>query len=389
MKRRLPAALILLLISGVHAGGAGNVRVRLFSKFRLQRVDLELRGGGWLLNGRPVSSANYRITAQAGGRLTLFGNGLRRTGSRFRFRDRSSLPIFRIRARGISRLYRGDVTVRGADTGMVLVNRVSLERYTASVLFGEVPPLAGRRRIVPALKAQAVAIRGYACYFLQPGKGRHISEGYDFCDLTHCQVYRGLVPSGFRSIFHAVRETRGLLLRHRGRLVPGFYSSTCGGRTVSPGEVWGQGALDAAFPGKAHRLHGRVPCRFSEHGSWVYSLPAREFLSFFSSTCFPLLSIRDLRPRYGKGGSLLSLKTGYSRIPGHVFRNRFCKRYGWNSLRSLWLIIRLQGERVLFRGWGLGHRIGLCQHGAFAYSAAGWGWRKILKEYYPGLRISR
>ena len=389
MKRFFSVVMLLLIFPGLHARSVKKVRVRIFSKYRLQRVVLELRGGGWLLNGRPVSSGRYRITMLGDGRITLSGKGFRRSGFRFRFRGRSPLPLFGIRARGISRQYWGDLTCCGSGRGMVLINRVGLEHYTASVLFGEVPSLAGRRNIVPALKAQAVAIRSYARYFLQPGKERHKKGGYDFCDLTHCQVYRGVVPPGFRSILRAVRETRGLVLRFRGRLVPGFYSSTCGGRTVSPGEVWGDRALDDAFPGAKHRLHGRIPCRLSEHSRWVYSLPAREFLNFFSTACFPLLSVRDLQPVFGKGGSLRFVKTGYNRIPGHVFRNRFCKRYGWNSLRSLRFTFRLQGGRILFKGRGLGHRVGLCQHGAFAYAAAGWGWRKILKEYYPALRVGR
>ena len=39
-----------------------------------------------------------------------------------------------------------------------------------------------------ALKAQAIAARSYALKTLN----KHISEGYNLCDTTHCQVYGGL-----------------------------------------------------------------------------------------------------------------------------------------------------------------------------------------------------
>ena len=387
---RIGALLLLaFLLPSCPLPAAETVRVRVFRKLRLTRVVLALRGGGWRLGGSPIPSGRYRIALLSGGRVRISGRNIRRIAARFQFRDGSSRPLFRIRARGISRLYRGDLDVSAFAAGILLVNRVGFERYVASVLFGEIPSLAGRRRILQALKAQAVAVRSYARYYMQSGKRRHAGEGYDFCDLTHCQVYKGVVPSGFRVILRAVRETQGVVLRYRGRLVPGFYSSTCGGRTVSPGEVWGKSPLKEAFQGKRHRLHGRAPCRTSIHFRWVYSISRMRFRDFFTGCCFPLLSIRDLQAVYGKGGSLRFLKTGYNRIPGYRFRNQFCRKFGWNSLRSLCFTFKLQGGRVVFQGSGLGHRIGLCQHGAFALSAAGWSWRGILREYYPGMGIGR
>ncbi len=39
-----------------------------------------------------------------------------------------------------------------------------------------------------ALKAQAIASRTYALHNIN----KHIGEGYNLCDTTHCQVYGGM-----------------------------------------------------------------------------------------------------------------------------------------------------------------------------------------------------
>src|ERR1017187_1648653 len=63
------------------------------------------------------------------------------------------------------------------------VEEVDLEAYVAAV----VPPEIGRAPPA-ALEAQAVAARSYA---LARGE-RHLEDGADLCDGTHCQVFHGL-----------------------------------------------------------------------------------------------------------------------------------------------------------------------------------------------------
>jgi len=321
--------------------------------------------------------------------MILEGAGVLLRLERLKLLTGSLKPRFTIEALGIRRLYRGRIWIEQAEGGLVLINVLPLQQYIVSVLFGEIPSLAGRSRVLEALKAQAVAIRSYTAYYLNPDRGRHPGKGYDFCDLTHCQVYRGDVPAGYRNIRRAVIETAGVVLRYRGTLVPGYYSSTCGGRTVSPQEVWGSGVLQAVFPGGGHLLHGKAPCRDSIHFRWRFEVVRIGFRDFFSAACFPVLSARDLQLVTGPGGSVRFLRVGETQIAGYRFRNLFCKKWGWNSLRSLCFTLEVTKDRVIFKGQGLGHRIGLCQYGAFAYAAAGYSWQRILNEYFPGVRAGK
>ena len=46
-------------------------------------------------------------------------------------------------------------------------------------------------------------------------------------------------------------------------------------------------------------------------------------------------------------------------------------------------------DRILLRGAGWGHGVGLCQIGAAVMASEGYNYREILEHYYPGSCISR
>lgn len=76
------------------------------------------------------------------------------------------------------------------------------------------------------LKAQAIAARSYAI----ANEGRHADEGYDLCSAQHCQAFRA--DAGTPKTDAAVDATRGVVGTYEGRVVPMFYSASCGGQTL-------------------------------------------------------------------------------------------------------------------------------------------------------------
>jgi peptidoglycan hydrolase-like amidase len=123
--------------------------------------------------------------------------------------------------------YYGEVEIaRGASTatGTVnLVNLVPLEPYVRGVVVNE--SIASFH--VDALKAQAVAARGYA---LANKDLDRFGRPYGIDDSTASQVYRGKGsehPSGNA----AVAATEGLVGSYAGRIITAFYSSSMGGHT--------------------------------------------------------------------------------------------------------------------------------------------------------------
>ncbi len=154
------------------------------------------------------------------------------------FRPTSTLNLFRVEHirrvfLGTHRpLYRGAMEVgRGSTTaGLIgpprvnLWNIVEVEQYVPGVVANEsIASFASE-----ALKAQAVAARGYAIANI----GNYIGRGYQFdiVDSSASQVYRGVVSEHVNAV-RASTETHGLVASHTGRIISAMYSSSFGGHS--------------------------------------------------------------------------------------------------------------------------------------------------------------
>lgn len=125
--------------------------------------------------------------------------------------------------------FRGDLLATAAGGTLYVVNKVGVDDYAQGVVPNEMPsswPLA-------ALQAQAVATRSYA---LATDAGSGVFDQYD--DIRS-QVYGGLLTESARTN-RAVRRSHRQVLTFDGDVIPGFYSSSSGGRTEN---------VELAFPG--------------------------------------------------------------------------------------------------------------------------------------------
>src|SRR4029079_13990523 len=84
-------------------------------------------------------------------------------------------------------------------------------------------------------QALAITVRTFAL----ANRNRHRREGFDFCDTTHCQVFRTATDASRR----AALSTEGRVLMHDGQPASVFYSALCGGKTELASEVW-PGSVD-------------------------------------------------------------------------------------------------------------------------------------------------
>ncbi|HYP15368.1 MAG TPA: SpoIID/LytB domain-containing protein [Bryobacteraceae bacterium] len=151
----------------------------------------------------------------------------------------------------IERTYRGKLAIK-QDGGIAQATvDVDIEDAVAGVVAAEMPGSSPPE----ALRALAVAARSY--YVSSPK--RH--TGFDYCDTTHCQFYRGPVDRSSAGAA-AARTTRGLILRAGTRPVGVLYSARCGGRTEASagtdraGEGYAYQAVDCA-----ECLRGAAPIR--------------------------------------------------------------------------------------------------------------------------------
>jgi stage II sporulation protein D len=250
------------------------------------------------------------------------------------------------------------------------VVEMPVETYVAAVLAGESSVFESTE----ALKAMAVAARTYAVRL----RGRHLAEGFDLCDTTHCQrVAQGDVTTRLQQ---AAADTAGELLWFAGK--PAFtpYTADCGGRTEDADAVW---------PGMgASYLRGRADAH--EVSSWDWTAGAAELaeaLRHAGLRAPRLIERVTIVERTASGRArtlLLASRTENIRVSASSFRFAIGRIMGWNTVRGSRFEVRAAEGRILFEGQGAGHGVGLCQRGADAMGRAGAGYHAILAHYYPG-----
>ena len=346
MAKRILACFVLLIASGPLCF-CQQLRIRVLS--RLHPTELELR-----------TSAAQALTIQASGKqfvvepnstegqvqiklaegqlfLALPGQGLRATTIRVTGRTGAADFVLAVPGK-ITRRYFGMLDVAAKDGELVPILTTDLETAVASVVQAETE--AGTP--IEALKAQAVVARSY----FVAAKGRH--QGFDFCDLAHCQVLRGVPPSDSGAA-RAGAETRGLVLAYENKPFAAMFTRSCGGRTRTPSE---DGLPTNGYP------YFPVVCDYCSKTPFRWTRK--------------LSSIDATVASRGENGRLT-----------------LCRRLGWNTVPSDDFSAHNEGVQVVLVGEGQGHGIGLCQRGAEAMAARGADFRAILAHYFPNVTISR
>lgn len=313
---------------------------------------------------------------------------------------------------------RSDIAPGAVD----VVSHVPIEQYLPGVLAGELY----RHWHLETFVAQAVAARSFACFEFMDvaaGSSRGERRHYDLTNTTAAQVYIG--GGAYPRALEAVEATRGVVLTFRERLVPGFYSSCCGGLparaldAVSSNPVVdidplnGAGACDTCRDANVYRwtrtpsialvvnrlrawgaaqgatelaalsgLRGITVSAVNPHGRpTMYAITGRAGTIDLGAerTRRALSQQIDDDDVNGVGGSGAGGGAGGSAGGGGDRQ----------PLRSSFFEASVRNGAVRIAGRGFGHGVGMCQHGAEGRATRGDDASSILSWYYPGSAITR
>jgi SpoIID/LytB domain protein len=342
-------------------------------------------------------------------------------------------------------LYRGAIEIsRGTATAanrLNVVNVVELEDYVPGVVVNESISSFG----IEALKAQAVAARGYAV----ANVGRYVGLGYpfDIVDSSSSQVYRGVISEHVKAV-QASTETTGLVASFNGKIITALYSSSFGGHSES--NEWIFNVPSSQLPGTnvtpyLHGIYdgdgtipdfttdsgvsafwtiaqltiyddcGRVGNRFSR---WTLALTADQLKSRLTGTRIVVIAgdtsgkITDVQITSRMGTS------GRAAVVRITLTSGVVEVRGWDNLRNvigrtavstpamcpasaIAANFTLNNPSVLDQtknpdgtlkqltawGGGWGHNVGLSQYGSNGRAKAGQNFLQILKAYYTGVDI--
>jgi SpoIID/LytB domain protein len=225
---------------------------------------------------------------------------------------------------------------------------------------------------------------------------RHPGEGFDFCDTTHCQFYRGesdlMLEAASPAVASAVDATRDESLSYHGYPVETYFTATCGGLTLTPTMVWG---------GSSRYPYSHVHCnwcRDSSHYAWTRSAGAKSIEAALAVSRGAEISTendsdgfvrRVLIRQSGRQSWPHSTNGAELSMSADEFRRAVGRRLGWNIVLSPTFTVRRQGEQYVFRGKGFGSQIGLCLAGAVAQARAGRRYDEILQFYFPAATLEK
>ncbi len=263
------------------------------------------------------------------------------------------------------RMYRGDLLAFSINGHLQLVNKIDIEDYVAGVIEAE----SGAGSELEYYKVQAVISRTYALN----NRTRHLAEGYEICDGTHCQVYHGKPRKEPLSVEAAKATEDIVIVDHEINLITAAFHSNCGGHTVNAEVAWSK---------PVPYLIGRCDtfCVSMPHSHWEKRLPAEKWNSYIkqkrSSGDLAALSdggiLGECNPLYCHDSTL--------QIPRRAMRTDL-------KLRSTHFDIEHTSDEVIFTGRGFGHGVGLCQEGAMRMSKLGYSYKDIIHFYYTDVHL--
>jgi len=332
--------------------------------------------------------------------------------------------------------YRGGISFfLNVNNTFNVINKLSIDEYTYGVINSEM----GASNPMEALKAQAVVARSYALTNLR----RHEFNGYDLCDSTHCQVYKGYSGENIKTN-QAVDETKNLVVYYENKPVSAFFSKNSGGHTQNVEDVWNEklGYLRGVADPYSPVYNWNAKLTFSEIESKLrvsgYNIGNLESISIISrnssgavdtmeftgstgkaiitkekirsilgislikSTMFDIKSETNTntnvasRGVYVRGDSLSNLseeKIYVMDASGKTSELNKGNLFVMNGALTCKLIEPdkddsiATGSFVNFDGLGSGHGVGLPQDSAIEMAKQGFGFKEILNYFYTDIEI--
>ena len=314
-------------------------------------------------------------------------------------------------------VYRGAFEYRNIGGDLTVINYVNIEDYVKGVVPYEMTPSWN----IEALKAQAVCARSYVWGSMDKHEKAY---GFDVCNTTNCQVYKGEVRASENSN-DAVDETAGEILYYDDEPVIGFFFSSDGGATEDAENVWGY-----PYP----YLRGvEDPYEITETayvGYWTKTLTADEISDKLNAAGKKIGDVCDVSiTKFTDMGNVNELTITDTDGNSVVLKNSSCRTtLGLNSIRytvsgsdgtsdkesvkkttgPVGTVSRVIGGKIanasieitgsngsvtatgssfVFDGAGWGHHVGMSQHGAKCMADEGYDYEEILMFYFTDIEV--
>jgi len=305
--------------------------------------------------------------------------------------------------------YKGIFYIYKESSGLVLVNQVGMEDYVAAVISSEI----GEESPKEALKAQAVCARTYIMKSQGKKYKKYNAKGDDSVSY---QVYNKNVP-GENSI-KAANETKGTVMKYKGKLINAYYFSTSWGYTTDY-RIWGikkqkylketnlttitenisnEKVFDKYIKEKPKSVEKKSPFY-----RWTTYLTTKQIEnSIYKNMAVNVGTINRIEINKRGAGGIVAQMTIYgdkrqiSIVNQNQIRKILSSYYStiklsmlpsaFISIKSVYKNNKLDGIKIY--GGGFGHGSGMSQSAACQMAKKGKGYKEILATFYNDVEIT-
>ena len=362
---------------------AQNLLVQVFSQNKIQSIELEVIHGSYQVQSTEgflseiIEGQSLKLQVNSSNQVHVAKNGIFIGVYDTLFLYQSShsdyirwSPIFSSKRPVKPREYEGDFEISAFHGHIQVLNSIFLESYLEGVLASE----AGVRCAKEYYKVQAIISRTFA----RNNLNKHVNEGFNLCDAVHCQAYYGCYQGELTGINDGVKETNGLVLVDSNNVsFPTFFSANCGGQSAETDQIWNK-----SLPN--YVSHVDTFCIHTRQANWEVYIPQTKFLNYLSKNYYFDTSkkrLRDMAFNFTQNERKTFFIHPSFGIPLRDLRSAF-------NLRSTFFSCEPVGDKVLLRGRGFGHGIGLCQEGAMEMVKRSYSYKEILGFYFRGAKLS-
>jgi stage II sporulation protein D len=264
----------------------------------------------------------------------------------------------------LKKSYSGNLKCYSDMEKLIIINTCDMEKYLEGVVKAE----GGGGRNAEYFKTQAIIARTYTCRYFN----KHLLDGYNLCDDTHCQVYDGLINDSV--IVKSVHATSGLVITTPdSMLIISAFHSNCGGETSPSEYAW------VTVQPYLKRVVDKY-CLNSPHAAWEKKIMLKEWTGMLSLNGYsgdvndPAIFKFDQRER------VAGYSIGSFSVPFRLIRTML-------DLKSAFFSVKVNGDSLVLNGRGYGHGVGLCQEGAINMALKGFTYQQIIKFYYLNVLI--
>jgi stage II sporulation protein D len=365
---------VLFILSLFSTLVSGQVKIRLFANQSPESAALTIVSGKYEINsfnGIPLTAGkgDLILISKFDGKLavkrrnetgfvcdSVYISGLTDDDS-FNLRINGKLPV--------KQYYTGDLKCLPDFGTILMINVCDVEKYIAGVVKAE----GGSGKNIEYFKSQAVIARTYMYKYMD----KHIQDGYNVCDNTHCQAYNGF--SSDSALNAAAMETKGqVILGADSVLIIAAFHSNCGGETASSEVVW---LTSQPYLKKVIDPY----CLNSRNSTWERSFSLADWVSYLTRSGYTGNTDNPALFNFTQKSRVADYTTGGFKIPLRSMRSSL-------SLRSTFFSVTAATDTIILKGRGYGHGVGLCQEGAMVMAADGFNYKQIIDFYYTGVMIS-